>query len=228
MIALGAAACAAPALAGAAPVVFAAASLKEVLDRVSDTILPMRLSYGGSAALARQVMQGAPADVFLSANPEWMDAVALRAIAGTRRDLLGNALVVVGAPDAAPFDLTDWPAEGRIAMGFVEAVPAGQYGMAALKSAGVWNDLRPRVVETDSVRAALALVARGELPFGIVYATDAAATPAVKVLHRFAPDLHPPIRYPIALFDEAGRGAYAALTSPAAAAIFAGAGFEVL
>jgi len=173
-LALGATCAALPVMASAAPVVFAAASLKPALDRIAEGITPMRLSYGGSGALARQITQGAPAGIFLSANPAWMDAVAPRIIAGTRHDLLGNALVLVGHAAAPP-------------------------------------------VKT-----------RGELPYAVVYASDAQAEPSLKVLHRFAPETHSPIRYPLALLDEAARPAYQALRSPQAAAIFAQTGLEVL
>jgi len=160
----GAACAALPVMASAAPVVFAAASLKPALDRIAEDITPMRLSYGGSGALARQITQGAPAGIFLSANPAWMDAVAPRIIAGTRHDLLGNALVLVGHAAAPPVKITAWQPEGRIATGFIEAVPAGQYAHEAFTTMGLWPAIKPHIVEVENVRAALALVTRGELP----------------------------------------------------------------
>lgn len=227
-LALGAACAALPSMASASPVVFAAASLKPALDRIAAVITPMRLSYGGSGALARQITQGAPAGIFLSANPAWMDAVAPRIIAGTRRDLLGNALVLVGHAAAPPVQITAWQPEGRIATGFTEAVPAGQYAREAFTTMGLWPAIKPHIVEVENVRAALALVTRGELPYAVVYASDAQAEPSLKILHRFAPETHSPIRYPLALLDEAARPAYDALRSPQAAAIFAQTGLEVL
>jgi len=227
-MALGAAFAALPVLGDTGPVVFAAASLKPALDRISEQITPMRLSYGGSGALARQITQGAPAGIFLSANPAWMDVVAPRIIAGTRRDLLGNALVLVGHASAPPIQITQWQPKTRIALGFVEAVPAGQYAREAFTTLGLWDAVQPHIVEVENVRAALALVTRKELPYAVTYASDAQAEPSVKILHHFAPETHSPIRYPIALFSEAARPTYDALQSPKAAAIFAEAGLRVL
>ena len=225
MIALGAAACATRTYASEVPTVFAAASLKSVLDEVSAQVSPMRLAYGGSGALARQIQQGAPADIFISANAQWMDAVEPHVLPDTRRDLLGNSLVIVGGQGAAPLDLSQAP-KGRIAMGFVGAVPAGQYGKAAFEKLGLWDQLQ--IVETDNVRAALVLAARGEVPYAVTYATDAQADPRVKILHHFAPDLHPPITYPMAALSPAYPHTLEALTSPEAAQIFEAAGFRVL
>ncbi len=222
------AALALPGHASGAPLVFAAASLKAVLDRISAEVTPMRLSYGGSGAMARQIMLGAPADLFLSANPVWMDPLAADRPPLARKALLGNRLVMVsqaGAPDKA---LTGWQRGDRLAMGFTGAVPAGQYGKAALQALGIWDQLAADVVETDSVSGALTLVAQGAVPFGVVYATDAMAEPRVSVVAAFDPVLHDPITYPVALLSEAGRQAYNALTGPHAAAIFAQAGFKVL
>lgn len=190
----------------------------------------MRLSYGGSGALARQITQGAPADLFISANPAWMDVVesAGRVVPKTRRDLLSNALVLVANAQAPAVDLANWQPQGRIAIGFVEAVPAGQYAREALTNMGLWDAVQPHIVEVENVRAALALVTRGELPYAVTYASDAQAEPSVKILHRFAPDTHSPIRYPMALLNKTARPAYDALQTPQAAAIFAEAGLEVL
>lgn len=205
-LAICAAALAAPAFARAGPVVFAAASLKTVLDELGRSV-PMRVSYGGSGALARQVLLGAPAELFLSANPQWMDAAAPR-LARPPTVIARGALVVVGR--GAPLDLADLVGAGRIAMGFVEAVPAGQYGKAALQHLGLWEALEPQVVQTENVRAALALVARGELPFAVVYATDALAEPSVDILARFPSDSHPPILYQMGVVQGASTQAEAA------------------
>ncbi len=212
---------AAPPAPGAEITVFAAASLKTAMDRLaplyegaSDDEVTVALA--GSAALARQIGQGAPADVFVSANAGWMDWVAAegRLVPGTRRDLLGNALVVISGAGADPVDLEDLPAalgEGRLAMAMVEAVPAGIYGRAALESLGLWGDLAPRVAQADNVRAAMALVAAGAAPYGIVYATDAAAEPRVAVVAKLPRDSHPPIVYPAALVAGADPAAAAFL-----------------
>lgn len=230
MMALGAAALATPVFARPFPITHAAASLKTVLDQVDKEIAPLWPSYGGSGALARQILRGAPADIFVSANPVWMDVVeeAGRLVPGSRADLLGNQLVLVGGAGAEPVALSEAAPRGRIAMGYVNAVPAGQYGKAALVAMGLWDQMRAQIVETDSVRAALVLAARGEVPYAVTYLTDAIAEPRVGVLHRFDPDLHPPIRYPIGLLSEGARPAYDALRGPDAAAIYVRAGFEVL
>lgn len=230
MLALAGAALASSAQARSAPIVFAAASLKTVLDRVHAEVTPLRPSYGGSGALARQILRGAPGDIFVSAHPVWMDVVEEAGLLqpGTRADLLGNDLVLVGGPKDDPLDMTQTPPKGRIAMGYVNAVPAGQYGKAAFEALGLWDNVQPQVVETDSVRAALVLAARREVPYAVTYATDAQAEPRVKILYRFAPDMHPPIRYPIGLIAPEARAAYDALRGPRAAAIFEDAGFTVL
>ncbi len=159
----------------------------------------MRLSYAGSGVLARQILQGAPADVYLSANDQWMDVVedAGLLIDGQRQNLLGNRLVLIGPPDAAAVGMADWRPDGRIAMGFVRAVPAGQYGKAAFEALGLWHQIRPHVVEVENVRAALALVQRGELPYAVVYASDAYGQDDVKILYTFLAELHPQITYPL-------------------------------
>lgn len=223
--------------------VLAAASLKTALDAVvpiyeeasGDEVVVV---YAGSSALARQIMQGAPGDVFVSANPGWMDEVesAGRLVPGSRRDLLGNRMVLISGADgpvveiAAPADMTAVAEEGRIAMALVDAVPAGLYGRAALVSLGLWDAYAPRVAQADNVRAAMALVAMGAAPLGIVYATDAAADPRVHVRGRFAPDLHPAIRYPAAqlMGSQIGAGFLDWLEGAEASAIFADAGFEVI
>lgn len=225
--------------------VFAAASMKTALDAVAtdftaatgDTVT---ISYAGSNALAQQIIAGAPADIFISASEPWMEAVAAEDLIpeGQSINLLGNTLVLVGAPDAATVDITpalDLAAlldGGKLAMGLVDSVPAGQYGKAALESLGLWDSVAADVAQTDNVRAALALVAAGEAPLGITYATDAVAETGVGVVGTFPTDSHPAIRYPLALLDTAQDAADAAfydyLQSDAAMAIFAANGFQSL
>jgi molybdate transport system substrate-binding protein len=224
-------------------VVFAAASLKDALDAAIVDYpgsAGIAATYASSSTLARQIEQGAPADLFISANPEWMDYLAERGLirAGTRADLLGNRLALV-APAAseralaiAPgFDLAGALEGGRLAMGDPDHVPAGIYGKAALESLGVWDAVAPRLARADNVRAALALVARGEAPLGIVYTSDAAADPTVRVVGVFPPESHPPIIYPVAV-TAASKHPDAALLveflkSPTAAAAFARFGFTL-
>ncbi|WP_394195919.1 molybdate ABC transporter substrate-binding protein [Litoreibacter albidus] len=210
-------------------VIFAASSLKTALDEVTEG-LPVRISYGGSGVLARQVLQRAPADIFFSANAVWMDAAEQGgAIAAESRvDLLSNSLVVVGHKAATLKDML--AGDGRVATGLVRSVPVGIYAKAYLQASGHWDTIAPRLIETDSVRAALALTARGEVPFAIVYASDAVAEPAVQVIHALAdvPDL--PIGYPVALTAWAkpeAREVLDVLQSDAARAVFAAHGFGV-
>ncbi|SEN18136.1 molybdate transport system substrate-binding protein [Roseovarius tolerans] len=192
--------------------VFAAASLTNAMAEIETgfeaaTGHDLAVSLAGSSALARQIQQGAPADVFVSANPGWMDALEADGLIaqGTRRDLLRNSLVLI-AHDAAAIpveigpemDLAAMLGDDRLAMALVEAVPAGIYGKAALESLGQWAAVGPRVAQADNVRAALALVAVGEAPYGIVYATDAVAEERVTVIGTFPADSHPPILYPVA------------------------------
>ena len=185
--------------------VFAAASLKNAMDEVADGFEAaagheVTVSYAGSSALARQIELGAPADVFISANPGWMDRLEEAGTVedGTRIDLLGNRIVLIAHGAADPveigprMDLGAMLGEGRLAMALVDAVPAGIYGKAALESLGQWQAVEPRVVQADNVRAALKLVAIGEAPMGVVYATDAAAEEGVSVLGVFPEDSHPP------------------------------------
>lgn len=191
--------------------VFAAASLKNAMDEVAAGFEAaaghgVTVSYAGSSALARQIELGAPADVFVSANPGWMDRLdeAGKTEGGTRVDLLGNRIVLIAHGVAEPvevgagMDLAGMLGEGRLAMALVDAVPAGIYGKAALESLGLWESVEARVVQADNVRAALKLVAIGEAPMGVVYATDAAAEEGVSVLGAFPEDSHPPIVYPVA------------------------------
>lgn len=226
-------------------VVFAAASLKTALDPIAQSFQQatgnrVTISYAGSNALAQQILQGAPADIFISASPEWMDEVEEGGdlAEGTRTDLLGNRLVLV-AHDAATqltpapgFDLAGALGGGRLAMALVDAVPAGQYGKEALVKLGVWDQVAPQVAQADNVRATLALVATGEAPLGIVYATDAAAEPRVHVVGTFPEDSHAPITYPAALLktgtDAADRAFFEALKAPKTNAVFEAQGFTVL
>ena len=227
--------------------VFAAASLKESLDEAAATYekktgTPVRVSYAASSALARQIEQGAPADVFFSADLEWMDYLQQRnkLDAAQRRNLLGNHLVLV-APKAstAKVDLkragsiaTALGADGRLAMGQTASVPAGKYGKASLQALGQWDSVQTRLAESESVRAALMLVSRGEAPLGIVYASDARAEANVRVVATFPDDSHPPIVYPVAaLRGERNAQAQAFvewLGSKEADAIFRKRGFELL
>jgi len=226
--------------------VFAAASLKNALDAVAaefqrDTGGSVAISYGASSTLARQIEQGAPADLFISADLDWMDYLAERNLIHreTRHNLLRNRIVLVApAPIAAPLELKQGAlaqalgADGRIAMANVAAVPAGKYGRAALEHLGLWSEVSERLAQAENVRAALAFVSRGEAPLGIVYETDARADPKVAVVARFPETSHPPITYPVAV-TRASAGPVAlrflqALRKPAAAAIFAREGFTAL
>lgn len=219
-------------------VVFAAASLKTALDEIAsdyeaETGEAVLISYAGSSKLAQQIIQGAPADVFISASTQWMDAVEAEGLLaeGSRTDLLGNWLVLVGFEEGA-FDIVDLPdhlGDEHLAMALVNSVPAGQYGKEALTNLGLWETLAPSVAQADNVRAALALVATGEAPFGIVYASDAVAEPAVHVIATFAEDTHAPIIYPAALTTEASDAAFLDyLSTPQAADVFKAQGFTVL
>jgi molybdate transport system substrate-binding protein len=222
--------------------VFAAASLKEALDAIADAYgaqQPPRpvVAYAASSALARQIESGAPADVFISADQDWVDYLAQKhlLVPGTRRDLVHNELVLV-APARTPVTLAPVPGfalraalhGGRLALADPGAVPAGRYARAALEKLGVWHDVAGQIASAENVRAALALVARGEAPLGIVYATDARAEPRVMVAGTFPADAHPPIVYPAALVKGAQAGAQRFLDflgSDAARAIFVHNGF---
>lgn len=204
----------APAMAADSVIVFAAASLKNALDHAvagykASTGKTATVSYGGSSALAKQIEAAAPADVFFSADLAWMKDLHDKnlTVAATEKSLLGNEIVLVAPKDSAAtitiapgFDLAGLlGADGHLAMANVDSLPAGKYGKAALTKLGVWDSVSAKVVQADDVRAALAFVARGEVPEGIVYATDAAAEPAVKVIATFPADSHPSIVYPVAL-----------------------------
>lgn len=192
--------------------VFAAASLKTALDQVATeyteaTGTGVILSYGGTPALAKQIAEGAPADVFISASTAWMDDLQDKALIqlDSRRDILGNRLVLVGAPGSAPVtldaaqDLAGLLQGGKLSMALVGSVPAGQYGKEALESLGLWDSVAPSVVQSENVRAALQLVALGEATYGVVYASDAVAEPGVTLVATFPDDSHTPIVYPAAL-----------------------------
>lgn len=225
--------------------VFAAASMKNAMEDVSDkfkeaTGHDLAVSLAGSSALARQIQQGAPADLFVSANPGWMDTLEEDGLINpeTRFDLLGNAIVLVAhgeadSVDIGPdLDLTGMLGENRLAMAMIDSVPAGIYGKAALENLGLWDAVAPRVAQADNVRAALALVATGEAPLGIVYATDAAADDKVSVIGTFPADSHPPIVYPAAAVAGHDNPAVSELLeflrTPAARAAFETQGFTVL
>jgi molybdate transport system substrate-binding protein len=195
--------------------VFAAASLKNALDDVAaayraETGSSVAISYAASSALAKQIEEAAPADIFFPADLAWMDYLQERNLIRTdsRRTLLGNAIVLVAPADSSAAAVTDWAkadlpallgADGRLAMANVESVPAGKYGKASLEKLGLWAGIADRIVQADSVRAALAFVAHGEAPLGVVYRTDANAEAKVKVLGAFPADSHAPIVYPAAI-----------------------------
>ena len=226
--------------------VFAAASLQDALNDAAKNFtatsgIAVKFSFDASSTLARQIEQGAPADLFASADLDWMDYLDKRHLIEprTRVNLLGNRLVIV-APRDAPFaelklDATSLEAAlggGRIATGAVETVPVGRYAKTALQKLGLWGELESRIAPADNVRAALAYVARGEAPLGIVYATDATAEPKVKIVATFPRDSHPPIIYPFAVTSGAkGEGAarfLSFLQAPAARASFTARGFSIV
>lgn len=226
--------------------VFAAASLTNALDDVgaawaAETGHLAVMSYAGSSTLAAQIMQGAPADIFISASVDWMDEIAASGDVrvNTRRDILGNTLVLVAhGRDAAPvtidenLDLAGMLGDGRLAMALVDAVPAGIYGKAALTHLGLWDAVVPLVAQSDNVRSALAFVTRGEAPLGIVYATDAAVDDNVTIIGTFPADSHDPIIYPAGVTAQSESPVALAfldyLTSDTARAIWAVNGFVVL
>ncbi|ASQ02763.1 molybdate ABC transporter substrate-binding protein [Sinorhizobium meliloti WSM1022] len=236
----------APAQAAEKVTVFAAASLKNALDAINGEWLKQTgkeaiVSYAASSALAKQIEQGAPADVFISADLAWMDYLADKKLikADTRSNLLGNRIVLVSGKSDAPaveiepgLDLAGLLGDGRLAMGAVDSVPAGKYGKAALEKLGLWPNVAGKVAGAESVRAALLLVSRGEAPYGIVYRTDAAADANVKVVGTFPEDSHPPIIYPVAITTDSRNADAAAylefVRSPEAAALFQAEGFTVL
>jgi molybdate transport system substrate-binding protein len=227
-------------------VVFAAASLKNALDDIKtqyerDTGKHVTISYAASSTLAKQIEAAAPADIFISADLDWMDYLAERKLIkpGSRVNLLGNSIVLI-APMTSTASITIGPnfplasllGSGRLAMADPNSVPAGKYGKAALEKLDIWPAVADRIAPAENVRAALLLVSRGECPLGIVYRTDAAADPGVKVIATFPPDTHPPIIYPMALVASSTNPdaeAFATnLRSPSAARLFEKQGFIIL
>jgi len=225
------------------PVVFAAASLKNALDDVA-ALSPVKpvISYGASSALAKQIESGAPAQLFISADLDWMDYLEQRKLLreGTRKNILGNKLVMIAPADSTVkvdiqpgFPLARLLGDGRLATADPASVPAGKYTKAALEKLGVWDSVAGKLAPAENVRAALTLVARGETPLGTVYATDAAVEPKVRVVAVFPDGLHPPIIYPAALTSSAPASGAAAdfmtlLSSPAARKLFEKYGFTPL
>ena len=224
--------------------VFAAASLKTALDEIvpafeDRTGHQVTVSYAASSVLARQIQQGAPADLFISANQDWMDQLQDMGLIApdSRIDLLGNGLVLIGPSRKAPaqdlsadFDLMTALDGGYLATALVDAVPAGVYAKAALQSLGLWDDVQEQVAQSDNVRAALALVASGAAPLGIVYRSDAQAEARVSVVAAIPGDLHPPIVYPAALTataNPAGRAFLEHLQSTPSQGVFAAQGFSL-
>ncbi len=229
--------------------VFAAASLKNALDTVAadwqkQTGNTVVISYDSTAKLAKQIEQGAPADLFISASKKWMDTLSDESLINkdSRKDILGNTLILVGAGKAAPveiskdLDLKALLGDGKLSMATVDSVPAGQYGKEALESLGLWSSVEANVAQSDNVRAALALVVTGEAPYGIVYASDAIADDEsgdkVTVVGSFPTDSHSPIVYPAATLASSTKLAAQvfldALSSDSSAAVFKAQGFTVL
>ena len=226
--------------------VFAAASMKNALDDISAAYtaksgIKIVASYAASSALAKQIEQGAPADIFASADTDWMDyTIGKKTInEPSRVNLLGNSLVLIAPKDSRldkvaigpAFDLSKLVGDGKIATGDVKSVPAGKYAKAALEKLGAWQAAEPKFAMTENVRAALALVALGEAPLGIVYSTDAKVEPGVKIVGIFPADSHPAIIYPVAATGTAkpeAAGYLAFLRSSAARTIFEKYGFSFL
>ena len=226
--------------------VFSAASLTDAMKDVSTQWAqaghqPLRMSFGASSTLARQIEQGAPANLFASADERWMDYLAEKKliVASTRKDLLGNELVLVVAADkpqhvtiGTGFNLLGLLGpNGRVATGDPAHVPVGIYAEQALKRLGIWDAVSPRLARTDDVRSALLLVERGEAPAGIVYATDAAVSKAVMIAGTFPPNSHDPVSYPFAVTQSGdtpdARALMAFLAGPQAREIFVKRGFKV-
>ncbi len=229
--------------------VFAAASLKNALDTIAadwqkQTGNTVVISYESTAKLAKQIEQGAPADLFISASKKWMDTLSEEKLIkqDTRHDILGNTLVLVASGKVAPveiskdLDLKALLGDGKLAMGTVDSVPAGQYGKEALENLGLWASVEANVAQSDNVRAALAMVAAGEAPYGIVYASDAIADDAagdkVSVVGAFPADSHKPIVYPAAVTASSTTPTAEvfldALSSQTARDVFTAQGFTVL
>jgi molybdate transport system substrate-binding protein len=229
-----------------APIVFAAASMKTALDAVAtawkaQTGKIVSIAYASSATLAKQIEQGAPADIFISADLKWMDYLEKAKLvrAGTRQNLFGNKLVLIAPGDtdvkleiAKGFDLAGAADDGRIAVCMIDSCPAGIYAKEALESLGVFAGVEPKLAQVENVRNALTLVSRGEAKFGIVYATDAKADPKVKLVGTFPASSHSKIVYPAALIAASANPDaalfFAYLTSQAATKIFLEQGFDLL
>jgi molybdate transport system substrate-binding protein len=229
-----------------APIVFAAASMKTALDAVAaawkaQTGKIVSIAYASSATLAKQIEQGAPADIFISADLKWMDYLEKAKLvrAGTRQNLFSNKLVLIESGDtdvkleiAKGFDLAGAVDDGKIAVCMIDSCPAGIYAKEALESLGVFAGVESKLAQVDNVRNALTLVSRGEAKFGIVYATDAKADPKVKLVGTFPASSHSKVVYPVALIAaSANPGAvlfFAYLTSQAATKIFLEQGFDLL
>jgi molybdate transport system substrate-binding protein len=227
-------------------VVFAAASLKNALDAINvqwqkETGKKASVSYAASSALAKQIEAGAPAQIFISADLQWMDYLAGKKLikADTRSNLLGNRIVLIAPKSKAKtvdiksgFDLAGLLGDGRLAVANVDSVPAGRYAKAALEKLGIWASVSGKLAQAENVRAALALVSRAETPAGIVYQTDAAADTGVAIIGAFPESSHPPIIYPIALTTGANHPDAAAflayLKSAKARPLFEAQGFTVL
>ena len=227
--------------------VFAAASLKNALDNAgkaftAQTGVELKASYAASSALARQIESGAPADLFASADLEWMDYLAKKNLIrpNTRVNLLGNRLVLIAPSDTKESAVAFTPdafakalgSDGRLATGEVNSVPIGKYAKVAFEKLGLWGGVQPRLAQSDNVRAALALVSRGEAPLGVVYESDARSDPGVKVVGVFPADSHPPVVYPFAVtVDAKGEGAQRFLDylrSAAAKPFFEAQGFSIV
>jgi molybdate transport system substrate-binding protein len=233
------------ALAADTVTVFAASSLTDALKAIgaqyaAETGRQVRFSFGASSAIARQIESGAPAQLFFSADADWMDYLQQRSLirSETRRNLLGNRLVLIAPSDSAlrlkiapGFALTAALHGGRLATGDPDSVPVGRYAKSALTSLGVWNDVADHIVRAENVRAAMLFVDRGEAPLGIVYQSDAMIDPRVRVVDAFPTRSHPPIVYPAALTRSGGAAAQAFLDyvrGPRGQAIFRKYGFVIL
>lgn len=214
--------------------VFAAASLRDALTEIAANFDPgITLSFGGSGTIARQIASGAPADVVVLAHRDWATWLASRGLLqdGTMIEIAGGQLVLIGAAGTPPVAQPDQKSllmmlqGGRLAMGQRDGVPAGIYAREWLSSIGAWERMIPHLAETDNVRAALALVALGAAPLGIVYASDVVAETRVNIVYAIPSSAHTPIRYPAAAITEAGKPFLAYLSTPQATAIFARYGF---
>lgn len=229
----------------AALTVYAAASLTNVLDEIGgnyirETGQAVKFSYGASSTLARQIEAGASADIFFSADNDWMDYLQTRNLINqsSRQSMLGNTLVLIAPADSTiklkispHFALAAALSQSRLATGDPDSVPVGKYARAALTTLGVWDDIADKLVRADNVRTALTFVDRAEATLGIVYETDALVDNKVRIVDRFPANTHPPIVYPVALTVTAAAGADKFITymhSTAAQAVFKKYGFTIL